>query len=276
VINRVDFWYRDDKGETAFETFLKYTNEKEKSSAVLGIILQQSLGKGKVSFLDVGAGNGEYLRLALKRVKQLGRVIFTLLEPSDDLIKRLKLTVEEFFSESTVEIVHSTFEDFTAAWQFDVILVSHVPLAKDRLDKLPEIFAKMLGLLKPNGQLIVVLRKKDDIHDLRTRFKSKLMGRDYTSITIDDAAEILNKLAENMSLRISMFSAESELRLPITNNMQDVISIIEFFLNTKWEEFPSDIQKEVLDYIGQKNGTLHQIDGFAVVQKGESLLSIVP
>lgn len=267
-MSHVGFEYRGNGGETVFETFLKYSNEKEKSSVVLGSILQQILAKGKweeiVTLLDIGAGNGEYLRLSLRWVKRLDGVEFTLLEPSDNLIKRLRLSAKRFPVWSSVKIVHSTFEGFASDRQFDVILASHLPFARD---KLPMVYRKMLELLKLDGHLIVVLRRKDDIHEFRTTFKSKLMGMDYTSLTIDDAVEVFNKLAENIPLRLSMFSSNSELHLPIADKMQDVISIIEFFLNKKWEEFPKSICVEVMNYIAQKGGVLHQIDGFAVVRK---------
>lgn len=267
MINKVGFEYLDNQGETFFETFLKYTDEKKKSSAVLGKILKLLLTKEGMSFLDIGAGNGEYLRRSLSRIKYPHRIEFTLLEPSEDLIKRLKLTINEFPSNSTVKVVYSTFEDFIANAQFDVVLASHIPFAKDQRDKLPVVFEKMLGLLKQNGSLIIVLRKKDDIHEFRTTFKSQLMGQDYQSLTIDDAVEVFDELAKSRTLRLSTFSAESELHLPIADNMQDVISIIEFFLNKKWEEFPDKIRKEVLDYVKQKKGILHQTDGFALVRK---------
>jgi|SRR3989344_8454785 len=267
MMNKVGFEYLDNQGETFFETFLKYTDEKEKSSAVLGKILKLLLTKEGMSFLDIGAGNGEYLRRSLNHIKSLNRIEFTLLEPSEDLIKRLRLTINEFPSNSTVKVVHSTFEDFIDNAQFDVVLASHIPFAKDQRDKLPAVFAKMLRLLKQNGSLIIVLRKKDDIHEFRTMFKSQLMGQKYQSLTIDDAVEVFDELAKSRLLRISTFSANSELRLPITNNMSDVISIIEFFLNKKWEEFPNNIREAVLDYVKQKKGILHQTDGFALIKK---------
>lgn len=262
--NKVGFEYLDKHKETIFETFLKYTDEKKNSSAVLGKILKRLLNEEGMTFLDIGAGNGEYLRMSLIQIKSLKRTEITLLEPSSDLVKRLRLTTKKFPRNLTVKVVHSTFDDFITNSQFDVILASHLPFTKDRL---PMVFGKMLELLKSKGHLVVVLRRKDDIHEFRTMFKSKLMKKDYTSLIIDDAVESLNNLAKNMPLRISMFSSNSELRLPIADNIQDVISIIEFFLNKKWEEFPDDIRKAVLDYINRKKGILHQSDGFALVEK---------
>jgi len=263
-MNKVGFEYLDKKGETIFETFLKYTDEKEKSSIVLGKILKRLLNKERMTFLDIGAGNGEYLRLSLKQIKSLKRVKFTLLEPSSNLVKRLRLTAKNFPLNSTVKVVHSTFENFTTNCQFDVILASHLPFTRDRL---PAVFGKMLKLLRLNGCLIVVERKKDDVHKFRIRFKSQLMGKECQALTIDDVVEVFDEFAKDKQLSILMFSVDSELHLPMADNMQDVISIIEFFLNKKWEEFPDNVRETVLDYVRQRKGILHQTDGFALVKK---------
>lgn len=267
--NRFGFEYRNKRkeGETVFETFLRYTDEKEKSSAVLGKILSQLLIKKNMTFLDVGSGNGEYLRLSFGRVKRLNKVDFTLLEPSADLARQLRLTTKRFPRNAVVKVVRSTFEDFSTNKQFDVVLASHVPLAKDKLETLPAVYKKMLKFLKPDGCLIVVLRGRDDVHEFRTVFKSQLTGGDYKSVTIDDAAGILKKIAKKTPLRISMFSAKAKLYLPYPDNMRDVISIIEFFLNRKWEAFPDDIREAALIYIRRKKGIFRQIDGFVVVKR---------
>lgn len=58
------FEYKNKKHETPFETFLKYTDEKEQSAAELAKILAPRLSKGS-KLLDIGTGNGEFLYLAL-------------------------------------------------------------------------------------------------------------------------------------------------------------------------------------------------------------------
>lgn len=264
MLNKVGFEYLDKQGESVFEIFLKYTDEKEKSSMVLGKILKRLLNRDGMTLLDIGSGNGEYLRLSLNQTKSLKRVEFTLLEPSESLVKRLRFTAKSFPPRAIVEVVHSTLDNFTDSNHFDVVLASHLPFVRE---KLPQVFGMMLDLLKPGGCLIIVLRKKDDIHKFRTMFKSQLTGnKDYQSLTIDDALEVLNEFAKIKSLKISTFSANSELHLPI-DNMQDVISIIEFLLNKKWEEFPKDIREAVLYYIRQRKSILHQTDGFALVKR---------
>ncbi len=266
--NQIGFEYRNnEEGEIAFEIFLRYSDEKEKSAAVLGKILFQVLVRQDMTLLDVGSGNGEYLRLAFCGTRDTKKTICTLLEPSPDLVRQLRLTVKRFPCNAVVKIIQSTLEGFTTDNRFDVVLASHVPLAKDHIEKLSEVYARMLDLLVPDGCLVVVLRGKDDVHEFRTKFKSRLMGRKYRSLTIDDAARVLKRITKTSSLRLSKFNAKATLRLPYPGNMQNVISVAEFFLNKSWEEIPDDIRKDVLSYIHRKKGILRQIDGFLVVRR---------
>lgn len=207
--NQIGFEYRNNKeGETAFETFLRHSDEKEKSAAVLGKILSRLLIRQGMTFLDVGSGNGEYLRLALCGARGIKKTVYTLLEPSPDLAKQLRSTAKRFPRGTVVKIVQSTIEDFTPDNHFDVALVSHVPLAKDNIEKLPEVYSRMLNFLMPDGCLIVVLRGKDDIHEFRTKFKSRIIGRKYRSLTIEDAERVLKRVAKIASLRLSKFIAK--------------------------------------------------------------------
>ena len=264
--NRVGFEYRNRKNgkETVYEIFLRYTNEKEKSSAVLGEVLGQLLSTEGMTVLDIGSGNGEFLKLSLDQIKHFKGAEFVLLEPSSDLVKRLWMAIRGFPITSKLKVVHSTFEEFRSESQFDIILASHLPFARDIL---PVVFGKMLDLLKPKGCLIVVLRGRDDVHEFRTRFKSQLMGRDYQSLTIYDAAEVFDEFAKAGLLRVSMLSADSELCLPIADNIQDAISIIEFFLTKRWVEFPDNVCEAVLDYVNQRKGVLRQTDCFLLIRK---------
>lgn len=266
--NQVGFEYRNNKGnETAFETFLRYTDEKDKSTAVLGKVLSRLLVRQGTTLLDVGSGNGEYLRLAFCRARGIKKTVFTLLEPSLNLVKQLRRTAKRFPRNDVVKIVRATFEDFMTDNRFDVVLASHVPLAKDNIEKLPGVYARMLEFLTPDGCLIVVLRGKDDIHEFRTKFKSRLIGRKYCSLTIDDAAQVFKRVAKTASLRLSKFITKATLRLPYPGNMRDVISVAEFFLNKSWEDIPDNIRRAVLVYIQLKKGVLRQIDGFLVARR---------
>jgi SAM-dependent methyltransferase len=266
---KIGFEYRKGSAgeEVPFEIFLKYSDEKEKSSEVLGRILSRLLTREKMTLLDIGSGTGEYLRLALSKARIPQRLSVTLLEPSADLATRLCSARKLFPSNVSANIVSDTFEDFTTGVLFDIILASHVPLAKDNVAKLPEIYRRMFKLLKPDGYLVIVLRGKDDIYQFRTRFKTKIIGRDYYSLIIDDAEAILRKIAEQLPLRIQKFSVKAKLHLPYPDDMRDVISVVEFLLNTNWKDIPVVIRDSILTYIRRRNGLLRQIDGLLVVKK---------
>ena len=266
---KIGFEYRKGSAneEVPFEIFLKYSDEKEKSSEVLGKILSGLLVREKMALLDIGSGTGEYLRLALSKVRNPKMISATLLEPSTDLATRLRSARKLFPSNVSVNIVSDIFEDFTTTVLFDIILASHVPLAKDNVARLPEIYRRMFELLKPDGYLVIVLRGKDDVHQFRTRFKTKIIGRDYYSLTIDDAEAVLRKIAEQLSLRIQKFSVKAKLHLPYPDDMRDVISVVEFLLNANWKDIPAVIRDSILAYIRRRNGLLRQIDSFLVVRK---------
>lgn len=258
---------RSAEKEAPFEIFLKYSDEKEKSSEVLGKILSKLLVREKMTLLDIGSGTGEYLRLALSKVRDPKGLSAILLEPSPDLARKLRSTRKLFPRTISMDIVGDAFENFTATTLFDIILASHVPLAKDNIARLPGIYHRIFELLKPDGCLVIVLRGKDDVHQFRTRFKTKIIGRDYYSLTIDDAEAILRKIAEQLPLRIQKFSVKAKLHLPYPNAMRDVISVVEFILNTNWKDIPAEIHNSILAYIRRRNGLLRQIDGFLVARK---------
>ena len=273
MVNQVGFEYLENQGESVFETFLRYTNEKEKSSAVLAGILRSLINRDGIGFLDVGSGTGEYLKLALNQSRSHKKICGTLLEPSGDLVRRLRLTAVDLPDSVTVEIINSTFDDFATLNRFDIILASHLPFPREVL---PRVFRKMLDLLESDGCLIVVLREKDDVHEFRMTFKTRLMGQAYQSLAIDDVIQVFDEIAKARPLRISRHRADSELRFPLADNSRDAISIIEFFLNKKWEEFPADIRDAVLNHISRKKGIFHQTDGFLVVKQVKSPNQFVP
>lgn len=269
MTRRAGFEYRGSEkdGRTPFEIFLQYTDEKNKSASMLGTILSRLLRKNGMTLLDIGSGNGAYLRAALEKMKSLKKVIITLLEPSDDLVRQLRNTAKLFPHNTVAKVTHSSFEDFMTDERFDIVLASHVPLAKDDPTRLPAIYSRMLELLEPNGRLIVVLRGRDDIHWFRTTFKSQIMDRDYASLTIDDAERVFKQIAGQLPLRLKKFSAQANAFLPYPDNMEDVITIVEFLLNTEWEEIPAEIRDSVLKYIRNKHGRLRQVDGILVAKK---------
>lgn len=257
------FEYRNKKDETPFETFLRYTDEKEKSATQLADILQGKLVEGS-KILDIGTGNGEYLGLALSKLKNLRDVQLTLVEPSDDLVKQLKARFKELVPASNLKVIKSKLEDLASNELFDVILMSHlfyhIPLAA-RAEQL----MKALSLLKPGGALIIAMRDRDDIYTFKMKFMPKLFDDSFRARTIDD---ILGLLPKDMpSLRITKHVVAAELRIPVEQNKDDARSVIEFCLHKPWGEMPKAIQQEATMFVKNRKGVLKQLDCIAVIER---------
>lgn len=262
--SKVGFEYLNDGQRTPFETFLMYTDEKVNSSKVLSKILKKLFTKDGIKFLDIGAGDGKYLLPAIKQVNPRKRIEFTLLEPSVDLIRKIKIARKFYPRNSKINIINSTLNDFLPGKKFDIILFSHPPIKRDRLSA---VLKFILESLNPSGSLILTLRGKDDTYRFRTKFKSRLTGKkNYKSLNIYDAVRIFNKLSKNKLFKISILSSRSKVLIPIQNNIEDTILIVEFYLNKKWKNFPVSIKKEILTYIKRKNGIIRQKDIFLVVK----------
>lgn len=253
------FEYRKSQAETPFETFLRYTNEKEQSASKLAMVLRERLGQ-ESRLLDVGTGNGEYLDLALTKAAVSNKVSLTLVEPSDDLSIQLKDRFERF---SSTKVFTTDLQSFESDERFDVVLMSHLFYHIPRAMR-GEQLARALSLLKQDGALVIVLREKDDVYDFKMAFKPLLSSAAFKALTIED---IMDSLPTELELGITRQTAASELTIPFKDNAADTQSIIEFLLNKKWDKIPPSVRQSALDFLKRKNGVLKQLDGIALVEK---------
>jgi SAM-dependent methyltransferase len=260
-MNKAGFEYKNKKKETPFETFLRYTNQKEKSAVKLAAILKESV-RGGSHILDVGTGNGQYLQLALSKLNLPEDMTLTLVEPSEDLVAHLERRFAGQLSGLNLRVVRSDLQNFDSDRRFDVILMSHLFYHIPR-STWTEQLTKALSLLKHGGLLIVVLREKDDAYDFKMAFKPLLFAKLFKALTIDDVLAVLPKdgIAGN-----TKHIVESELKIPFAKNLEDTIAIIEFYLNKHWEEMPQPIQREALEFIKNKRGKFKQRDCIAVIR----------
>lgn len=258
----VGFEYRNKRKETPFETFLRYTDEKEKSAIKLAAILKENVHEGS-HILDIGTGNGEYLQLALSKFNLPENITLTLVEPSDDLVVQLEGRFARQLPDVNLKVVHSDLQNFDSDKQYDVILMSHLFYHIPRSTWTAQL-AKALTLLKSDGLLITVLREKDDAYDFKMSFKPFLFGESFKALTIDD---VLAALPKDPATEIRKHLAESELKIPFKESHEDAVSIIEFYLNKRWEEMPESIQQRVLEFIEDKYGVFKQRDCIAVIKK---------
>lgn len=255
------FEYRNKKNETPFETFLRYTNEKEQSATELAKIFQERLSRDS-HILDIGAGNGEYLDLALSKVNVPNEVKLTLVEPSSDLNVQLKKRFEKQFG-SDMSVINSDMQVFDSSERFDIILMSHLFYHIPRTAWATQL-AKAISLLRQNGALIIVLREKDDVYDFKMTFKPLLFDRSFRALVIDD---VLDALPKKPKLSVVKHEAASELRIPLEESLDDTVSIVEFFLNKEWDEIPPTVQQSALSFIKERKNIFKQLDGIAIVEK---------
>lgn len=250
------FEYKNKGDETPFETFLRYTDEKENSSKMLAGIVSQT---SRASILDIGTGNGEYLEMVLSKTQNSANSYLTLLEPSLDLVTQLKT---RFLHRREVKIINLELNDFSTDEKFDIVLASHLFYHIPKSEWKHQL-SKMLSFIKPDGKLIVVLRKKDDAYDFKMALRPTLFDKDFQALTIEGVLANLPK----EGLNISQYTSESELVFPVEKNLADTISIIEFYLNRQWLSIPKTIQEDVLSFIRNKSATFKQLDGIAVIEK---------
>jgi SAM-dependent methyltransferase len=190
-------------------------------------------------------------------------VVLNLVEPSEDLFERLKQRFEQMFPDERLRLINSDLQDFVTEDRFDVILMSHlfyhIPRAAwaDQLEK-------ALSLLKPTGVLVIVLREADDAYDFKMAFKPQLFDKSFKALTIND---VLGDLPKDPQPQVTRHTAASELKIPFQENMEDTISIIEFYLNKPWGEIPESIREGALTFIKEKGGIFKQLDGIAVIKQ---------
>lgn len=248
---------------TAFEVFLQNSNEKRKSSVVLGRLLRQALIRPNMSILDVGAGGGELIVAALRLYRPPRGTHLTLVEPDKRHVQRLEELRSCWPPCLRVEIVSGRIENVLPVRKFDVVLASHLPFPKSALGGLYE---RLITVVIPGGQMIIVLRETDDVHDFRSRYKTRIMRSVYVSLTIDDAVEVLNSDRRFGTLAIQRFRAAGTLRIPSPGASSVGRIIVEFLLNAAWQEIPPDVRRDIAAYLRRRRGILKLIDGFAVVQ----------
>lgn len=265
ISSQPGFEYRNKKDETPFETFLRYTDEKEKSATQLAKVLDDVVSDAHI--LDIGTGNGEYLSLTLGKAKNLNGSHLTLVEPSADLAGQLNSRFHNILPADNIRIVNTDLDGFLTDEKFDIVLASHLFYHIPRHTWSKQL-TRMLSLLKPNGLLIVVLREKDDAYAFKMAFKPHLFTPDFKALTIDD---VLDTLPNGSTLSVVKHPATSQLQIPYPKNMEDTISIIEFYLNKEWSDVPEAIQKDVFKFIRNKNGTFEQIDSIAVIENKDPL-----
>ncbi len=244
---------------TPFEIYLKYSNEKEISIKQLHKILC-SLKNNSIKILDVGSGDGSYL---IESLPENSNFHVLSIEPSKSLYKKLQKNTKNF---SNFKTANQTFEEFYKHndEKFDIVLASH--LYHFTQEEYPIFISKLISLLSNKGTLIWIERGIDEITEFKKKFKTKLLPEryplDWEPRNYKEALGILKKKPGQTKLTLN----RSELKLPSNDYLDEIIAIIEFYLNIDWISIPNATQNEILDYILSKK-ILQQEEGVLIYQK---------
>lgn len=243
-----------------YEIYLKYSTQKDISTIQLQKILSR-FKDNQNKLLDVGSGDGLYL---LKSLPKDNHFEITFLEPAKDLFKTLKTNIQQY---SNCKAINKTFEDFYAESKnkFDIILASHLYHFPE--DEYSIFLSQLISLLEDSGTLIWIERGVDEVTDFKTRFKRKLRPDRYPENWepryYKKALDILKEESDSTEIIFN----ESELRFPYEENFDEVIALVEFYLNIDWVSIPTDIQNEILEYIKDKGGILKEEEGIIIFKK---------
>lgn len=260
-ISTLNHQYRDKVNNlTPFEIYLKYSNEKEVSIKQLCKILSRFKGKS-IKILDVGSGNGTYL---LKSLPKDNSFQITFLEPSESLFTKLK---ENTKNNGNYKCINQTFKEFykNINEKFDIVLASHLYHFTQK--EYPIFISQLISLLNDSGTLIWIERGIDEIAEFKKRFKTKLLPNRYPDKWQPRNYKKALGILKEKSGKTELIINRSELKFPYRENLDETIAIVEFYLNIDWISIPKLIQKKILKFISNRNGTLKQEEGIIIYQK---------
>ena len=254
--------YKKEKKDdfTPFEIYLKHSNAMEISSKRLRKILLELKGD-PLKILDVGSNDGSFLIKSLPKGKKV-EIIF--LEPSKNPFEKL---VKNTKQNKEWKCINQTFEDFyqNSKEKYDVVLASH--LYHFPRKKYQELLSQLASLLKDSGTLIWIERGIDDITDLKRRFLRILLPslypQDWVPRNYKRALEILKEKEGNTELVLN----NSVLRFPCTQKLNEIIALVEFFLNIEWSSISETTQNEILEYITVRERVLNEEEGILIYRR---------
>ena len=253
--------YRKEKGNlTPFEVYSRYSNALDISIKQLRNILSE-VESNSLKILDVGCSGGLFLINSLPKEKDTE---ITFLEPSTDPFEKL---VKNTGHNKEWECINQTFEEFyrNNKEKYDIVLASH--LYHFPREGYQELLLQLISLLKDPGTLIWIERGIDEITDFKKRFKTMLLPSKYpenwTPRNYKRALEILRSEEGNTELILN----NSVLRFPCTQKLNEIIAIVEFFLNIEWSSISETTQNEILEYITVRERVLNEEEGILIYRR---------
>ncbi len=260
-ISTLNHQYKDKINSlTPFEIYLQHSSEKEVSIKCLHKILSR-FKNNSLKILDVGSGDGTYLLKSLPEDKDFE---ITFLEPSEDPFSKLKKNTKD---NSNYKCINQTFKEFykNTNEKFDIVLASHLYHFTQK--EYPIFIFQLIFLLNDTGTLIWIERGIDEIAEFKKRFKTKLLPNRYPDKWQPRNYKKALGILKEKSGKTELIINRSELKFPYRENLDETIAIVEFYLNIDWISIPKLIQKKILKFISNRNGTLKQEEGIIIYQK---------
>lgn len=221
-----------EKYQKSFETFLKYTNQKNQTKKKLDKLIK-TLPKRNV-FIDVGAGNGEITSRYNGRSSELEFAQTIAIEPNSNLCQKLRLNCPN------TQIIPQSIEQVNLSTLADFIVCSHVFYYVYKSAWLSRL-EKLVSWLNNDGLLVLILQNyKSDCMKMIYKF----IGKYYNLIALKD------RFAKShpQQYDVTMDFVEATVNVP---NFEEAYTIAEFMLNNFTIPKPPPLRRDLQDYLQQ-------------------------
>lgn len=277
--------YRAEKGESLFDIFLRYSNQKRILAKWLSRRFSEMAGRRTLEVLDIGTSKGTLMMMLAGRLIALripNPINFHFIEPDETSVVSLKERAEALEditrNHHRTRILQTTWEDFRPdqdeVSRFDVVICSHTIYHFPR-HEFPSIFKKMTAVLKPRGQLFVIAREKDDIYQFIQRHYTAATGKPFNEITIHDAIPVLEGITkDDPSLVMQYDTVRASATFPFASNVKHAQALAGFFLQRPWHRIPTVVQTGIMGEFDATDVRLPQIDGVITITKAHAEASV--
>ena len=250
------------KNQQLFFNFLDHSTQEISAinylTEKIPSMLSQSTIKKPTSFLDVGCGHGIKTLALIKKLKEFGEVETTVLDPSEELLDYFK----KHSTETNIEYVLSDWESFKPQKMFELIVSIHTFYY---IKEWKRSINRMLNALNDDGIICICIRSKGDVYKFKDHFLPKLNDRYKSERNYFELCTILDEMGFDYGGEI----VESELDIMDILSMKEKGQmLIEFMLRKPYDDIPSEVRKEIIEYLKthNKNGKLIHKDGFVWIK----------
>lgn len=220
---------RENLYKKSFNLFLKNTDEK---SVILKFIKKNIRLNNRVSFLDIGGGDGT---LAISLAKEVKATL--IIEPNTFFVKKIK-------KNKNIEVINNKWENVRLEKKFDFILAAYVVTYFPK-DKRKDMIKKMYKKLNHGGKIMILSidAKKGSWRKIHTFFY-QLMSIKHIS-----SDEELKKIVEKYQVKAMNFKTHVQAK-----NIAEMLDILYFDFLKYPNEFKK-YKKELGQFLLKYNNT---------------------